>query len=86
MSAKRKKLGLGFWCAIAFATTAMAPVLYLLLLGPIYCLLINDKITENTYRVLSNPLQLWIDNISGSTPAWFWQWYQAYMKWWWEFT
>lgn len=84
MSEERKKLRAGFRCLIVFAATLAIPILYLLLLGPTYCLLVHDKISDGTYRAVCYPLQLWGDKF-GSTPAWFWQPYQRYMMWWYEF-
>ena len=84
MGEERKKRVAGFWCFAGLATTVVIPVLYLMLLGPIYCLLINDKISDGTYLAVCYPLQLWIDKC-GSTPTLFWQPYQRYMMWWYEF-
>jgi len=81
MSEPKKKPGVAFWATIIVVGVVLMPFLYLAALGPTAFLLGNKTISDETWMVLMNPVDLWQLRF-GATPQWFWLSFNGYLRWW----
>jgi len=82
MPDERKRSGAGVWAAAIIVGLILLPILYLLLLGPVYGLVVQGALTEHTWGMAVVPVQLWLERV-GAKPDWFWNAYEfGYLMWW----
>ena len=78
----RKRPGAGAWAASIAVGLILLPVLYLLLLGPVFFLHQNETLPDGAWSIAALPAQLWLEHV-GTAPEWFWQGYEGgYLLWW----
>jgi len=76
-----RKPSIALWAAVIVVAVVMLPFMYIASLGPLYFLVGNGTIDEQTWEVLAQPA-MFCGEHSGYWPGWFWRLCEGYIEWW----